>query len=55
MHLSTKDKQIIGIEFQHDIFALACSNMYIHGDGRSNLIKGSCFDEKIIKIVCQHS
>ncbi|MDI6737556.1 MAG: N-6 DNA methylase [Nanoarchaeota archaeon] len=46
-----KDKQIIGIEFQHDIFALVCSNMYIHGDGRSNLIKGSCFDEKIIKHV----
>lgn len=46
-----KHKQIIGIEFQHDIFALVCSNMYIHGDGRSNLIKGSCFDEKIIKQV----
>ena len=46
-----KQKQIIGIEFQHDIFALICSNMYIHGDGRSNLIKGSCFDEKIIKQV----
>jgi len=23
--------------------------MYIHGDGRSNLIKGSCFDEKVIE------
>jgi len=46
-----KHKHIIGIEFQHDIFALICSNMFIHGDGRSNLIKGSCFDEKIIKHV----
>ncbi|MBI5393541.1 N-6 DNA methylase [Candidatus Woesearchaeota archaeon] len=46
-----KDKQLIGIEFQHDIFALVCSNMYIHGDGRSNLIKGSCFDDRIIKQV----
>ena len=44
-------KQIIGIEFQHDIFALVCSNMFIHGDGRSNLIKGSCFDNKIINQV----
>ncbi len=44
-----KEKQIIGIELQHSIFSLTCSNMYIHGDGRSNLIKGSCFDEKIIE------
>ncbi|MFZ3077436.1 MAG: N-6 DNA methylase [Candidatus Aenigmatarchaeota archaeon] len=43
-----KHKQIIGVEFQHDIFALVCSNMFIHGDGRSNLIKGSCFNEKTI-------
>ncbi|MBC6425316.1 MAG: N-6 DNA methylase [Ekhidna sp.] len=42
-----KEKQIIGIENQHDIYALLCSNMYIHGDGRSNLMKGSCFDDKI--------
>ncbi|MBU4246177.1 MAG: N-6 DNA methylase [Nanoarchaeota archaeon] len=46
-----KHEQLVGIEFQHEIFALVCSNMYIHGDGRSNLIKGSCFDEKIIKHV----
>ena len=41
-----KEKQIIGIENQHDIYTLLCSNMFIHGDGRSNLIKGSCFDEE---------
>ncbi len=46
-----KTKQIIGIEFQHNIFSLTCSNMYIHGDGRSNLIKGSCFEESIIEEV----
>jgi len=46
-----KHKQLIGIEFQHEIFALVCSNMFIHGDGRSNLIKGSCFDEKVINKV----
>ena len=43
-----KLKQIIGVEIQHDLYSLLCSNMYIHGDGRSNLIKGSCFDEVII-------
>jgi hypothetical protein len=25
-----KAKQIIGIELQHDIFTLLCSNMFIH-------------------------
>lgn len=44
-----KTKQIIGVELQHDIFSLVCSNMYIHGDGRSGLIKGSCFDEKVMQ------
>ena len=48
--LNIKSKQIIGIELQHSIFSLTCSNMYIHGDGRSNLIKGSCFDEKSLKM-----
>lgn len=43
-----KSKQIIGVELQHNIFSLTCSNMYIHGDGRSNLIKGSCFDANVI-------
>ncbi len=42
-----KEKQIVGVELQHDIYSLLCSNMYIHGDGRSNLMKGSCFDENI--------
>lgn len=44
-----KTKQIIGVELQHDIFSLVCSNMYIHGDGRSGLLKGSCFDEKVMQ------
>ena len=42
-----KEKQIIGIEFQDTIFTILASNMYIHGDGRSNLFKGNCFDEEI--------
>nr|BAV59369.1 modification methylase [Candidatus Endomicrobium sp. MdMp-027] len=46
-----KREQIVGIELQDDIFTLLCSNMHIHGDGRSNLYKGSCFDGEIIKEV----
>jgi type I restriction-modification system DNA methylase subunit len=42
-----KEHHLIGIEYQDDIFALACSNMYINGDGRSNIEHGSCFDETI--------
>ncbi len=42
-----KQKQIVDVELQHDIYALLCSNMYIHGDGHSNLLKGSCFGEDI--------
>lgn len=46
--LEIKKGQIIGVEFSDKIFPLACSNMYIHGDGRSHLYSGSCFDESII-------
>jgi type I restriction enzyme M protein len=48
---SIKQKQLIGVEFQAHIFALACSNMFIHQDGKSNILKGSCFDEDIINEV----
>lgn len=39
-----KDKQLVGIEFQDDIYALSISNMVIHGDGKSNIINGDCFE-----------
>jgi type I restriction-modification system DNA methylase subunit len=45
------EKQIVGIEYQDDIFALICSNMYIHGDGKSSIIHGDCFEEKIMEKV----
>jgi type I restriction-modification system DNA methylase subunit len=38
-----KNGQIVGIEFQDDIYALAITNMVIHGDGKSNVIQGDCF------------
>lgn len=46
-----KQKQLIGIEYQDDIFALACSNMYLHDDGKTNLINGDCFKEENISKV----
>lgn len=33
-----KQQQLLGIEFDREIYALACANMLIHKDGRSNLI-----------------
>jgi len=39
-----RSNQIVGIEFQDDIYALAVSNMIIHGDGKSNIYQGDCFD-----------
>lgn len=32
-----KDSQLFGIEFDREIFALACANMLIHLDGKTNL------------------
>lgn len=46
-----KSTQLIGVEYQTHIFALAISNMYIHQDGKTNIINGSCFDEIIIEEV----
>jgi hypothetical protein len=46
-----KSSQLIGTEYQAHIFALAVSNMYIHQDGKTNIIKGNCFDDDIIQQV----
>jgi type I restriction-modification system DNA methylase subunit len=48
------NRQLIGIEYQDDIFALLCSNMFIHGDGKSSMVHGSCFDEAIMEIAKKH-
>ena len=40
-----KTEQLIGIEFQDDIYALAVSNMVIHGDGKTNILLGDCFEK----------
>ncbi len=33
-----RENQLIGFEIDSVLFALACSNMFLHGDGRTNLI-----------------
>ena len=38
-----KNHQLIGLEFQDDIYALAVSNMVVHGDGKTNIFSGDCF------------
>lgn len=35
-----KANQLYGIEFDREIFALACANMLIHKDGKTNLVQG---------------
>ena len=39
-----KRNKLIGVEYQDDIYALAVSNMIIHGDGKANVIHGDCFN-----------
>jgi type I restriction-modification system DNA methylase subunit len=33
-----KNEQLIGFETDRVLFSLACSNMFLHGDGRSNML-----------------
>ena len=42
---NVKKHQIYGIEFEDTAFGLSTTNMLIHGDGNSNIVKGSCFNE----------
>ncbi|MBI4645869.1 MAG: N-6 DNA methylase [Bacteroidia bacterium] len=44
-----KNNQLFGTEYQAHIFALTVSNMYIHQDGKTNIINGNCFDEEIMQ------
>ncbi|MCE6988141.1 class I SAM-dependent DNA methyltransferase [Dyadobacter sp. CY323] len=50
-----KEKQLIGVEYLDDIFALACSNMFIHEDGKTNIINGDCFDKIVIEQAKQYN
>lgn len=38
---------LYGVEFDDGLYTLAIANMIIRKDGKSNIYKGDCFDEKI--------
>ena len=40
-----KQSQLHGVELQSNIYPLAVSNMFIHQDGKTNILHGSCFDD----------
>lgn len=40
-----KLSQLLGIEMRADMFAHACSNMMMRGDGKSHIFFGDCFKE----------
>lgn len=44
-----KRDNLIGVENQPHMYALAASNMILRGDGKANLYQGSCFDDPIQK------
>lgn len=49
-----KQKQLIGVEQNPTMYALAASNMILRGDGKANLYQGSCFDIAITRGVKGH-
>ena len=42
-----KSQQLLGIEFQPNIYALAVCNMVLHDDGKANINRGDCFDNSL--------
>ena len=53
--MNIKEHQLIGVEYQSHIYALAATNMYIHKDGKSNIIHGDCFDENIMAAIKEYA
>lgn len=41
--IKIKNEQLIGVEKRPEMFAYACSNMMLRGDGKSNIYYGDCF------------
>lgn len=49
-----KKKQLVGVEQNPSMYALAASNMILRGDGKANLYQGSCFDTAITQGMASH-
>jgi len=43
-----RKERLYGVEQDEGLFTLAITNMIIRQDGKSNIIKGDCFDSKIV-------
>lgn len=39
-----KDSQLVGIEYDEEIYTLLISNMIVHRDGRTNILRDDCFN-----------
>lgn len=44
-----RNNGLYGVEFDDGLYTLAIANMIIRKDGKSNIYKGDCFNEKITK------
>lgn len=42
-----KANQLVGVEQQANMYALAASNMILRGDGKANLYQSSCFEAEV--------
>ena len=49
-----REKGLVGVEPQPNMFALAASNMILRGDGKANLYQGSCFEPEIVAELRKH-
>lgn len=49
-----KANQLYGIEFDREIFALACANMLLHKDGKTNLAQGDTRSEWACEWIREH-
>lgn len=46
-----KENQLVGVEIRPEMFAVACSNMMLRGDGKSNIYRGNSFSKSITEQV----
>ncbi|MDR7279897.1 HsdM family class I SAM-dependent methyltransferase [Catenuloplanes atrovinosus] len=49
--IEIRRRQLVGVEQQPHMFALAASNMILRGDGKANLYQASCFDADVVALL----
>lgn len=48
-----RNERLYGIEYQTKIYALAVANMILHGDGKTNVLRGDCFEDAM-RLIAPH-